>query len=137
MLSPVVGGIVSVAAADIPVRQIAEQVVELFLREIFATRRKDVIRLIISEGPRFPKLAEFYYREVLSRIIGALRPRLERAVARGEITRPALARFPQLLGAPAVMAIVWDGLFGRFEPLDARALMHAYLDILFDGGAAP
>jgi hypothetical protein len=36
-----------------------------------------------------------------------------------------------LLVAPAVMAIVWSGLFERFEPLDVRALMRAHLDVLF------
>ena len=30
-----------------------------------------VMRLIISEGPRFPDVAEFYYREVLSRMLKA------------------------------------------------------------------
>ena len=49
-------------------RVIAETIVEMFVREIFGTRRKDVIRLIITEGPRFPKLAEFYYREVIARV---------------------------------------------------------------------
>ncbi len=34
------------------------------------------MRLIISEGPRFPALAEFYYREVLARILKAVRARL-------------------------------------------------------------
>ena len=40
--------------------------------EVIGSRRKDIIRLIISEGTRFPALAEFYYREVLSRVISAL-----------------------------------------------------------------
>ncbi len=31
--------------------------------EVYGTQRKQVMRLIISEGPRFPALAEFYYRE--------------------------------------------------------------------------
>ena len=56
--------------------------------------RKDVIRLIISEGPRFPQLADFYYREVLARIIAAVRGLLARALARGELRSDALIRFP-------------------------------------------
>ena len=57
----------------LPLPVLAERIVELFVREVYETRRKDVIRLMISEGRRFPKLAEFYYREVLSRIIAAVR----------------------------------------------------------------
>jgi hypothetical protein len=43
----------------------------------------------------------------------------------------ALVRFPQLLGAPAVVAILWNGLFERFEPLDVQAFLHAQLDLVF------
>ena len=56
-----------------------EGLADMFVREMIGTRRKDIIRLIISEGPRFPALAEFYHREVLSRVIAAL---THRAAAR-------------------------------------------------------
>ena len=94
----------------------------------YGTHRKEVIRLIISEGPRFPALAEFYYREVLARILPAVRARLARALERGEIADDTLIRFPQLIGAAFVVTIVWHGLFDRFEPLDVRAMMRAYFD---------
>ena len=45
----------SAAQADMPLARSTEPIVELFVREIFGTRRKDVIRLIITEGPRFPE----------------------------------------------------------------------------------
>jgi hypothetical protein len=101
------------------------------VNEIYGTRRKDVIRLIMAEGPRFPKLAEFYYREVIGRVLPVMRGLLTRAVERGELNHDALARFPQLLVAPALMAVMWSGLFERFEPLDVRQLMQAHLDLLF------
>src|SRR5215203_7049207 len=67
-LSPVVGALENVSHADVPLRQVTGQLIEVFVREILETRRKDVIRLVITEGPRFPKLAEFYYREVIARV---------------------------------------------------------------------
>jgi AcrR family transcriptional regulator len=131
LMGPFVGTLEGVFAADIPLRAIADQIVELFIREVFGTRRKDIIHLIMTEGPRFPKLAEFYYREVLSRILAGARARLARGVERGEISHAALARFPQLVAAPAMLAIIWTGLFDRFEPLDVRELLRAHMDILF------
>jgi len=131
MLSPVVGALEAARTADLPARAVAEAIVDLFVREIFSTRRKDVIRLIIAEGPRFPKLAEFYYHEVIERVTAAMRALMTRAVARGELPNDALARFPQLLIAPALVAIVWSSLFERFAPLDVRELMGAHIDILF------
>jgi AcrR family transcriptional regulator len=129
MLTPIVGTIETLGAADLPVNMLADRLVDLFVREVFETRRKDVIRLMIAEGRRFPKLAEFYYREVLSRVIAAMRALLKRAAARGEV--PAgLADFPQIIAAPGLVAIVWSGLFERFEPLDVRAMMKTHVELL-------
>jgi AcrR family transcriptional regulator len=136
-LSPVVGALVHASHADVPLRQITGQLIEVFVREIFETRRKDVIRLVLTEGPRFPKLAEFYYREVISRALEAIRTMLRRAFERGELKSDALVRFPQLLPAPGIVAIVWSGLFSEFEPLDVRGMMRAHLDVLLgQGGVA-
>ena len=137
LLSPVIGTLIDGHLSDLPVRAVGEAVADLFVREIFGTRRKDVIRLIIAEGPRFPKLAEFYYREVIERVLPAMRAIMARAVERGELKTDALARFPQLLIAPGLVALVWEGLFGRFAPLDVRALMRAHIELLFGEDEAP
>lgn len=129
-LTPLVGTIEALGAADLPLSVLAGHIVDLFMREVYETRRKDVIRLMIAEGRRFPKLAEFYYREVLARIIAAVRKLLARAAARGEVA-PGLVDFPQLVAAPGLIAIVWNGLFERFEPLDVRAMMQTHVELLF------
>jgi AcrR family transcriptional regulator len=135
MLSPLIGAIESAAMREMPIRALVELILNTFVNEIYGTRRKDVIRLIITEGPRFPELAEFYYREVIARVLPAVRERLRLAVESGELTHAALARFPQLLVAPGLMAIIWSSLFERFAPLDVRELMRAHFELLF--GAAP
>jgi AcrR family transcriptional regulator len=130
MLTPLVGTIEALGQSDVPLPMLADRIAELFVREVYETRRKDVVRLMISEGRRFPKLAEFYYREVLSRIIAAVRSLLQRAAARGEVPE-GLAEFPQIIAAPGMLAIIWSGLFERFEPLDVRKMMKTHLDLLF------
>jgi AcrR family transcriptional regulator len=136
-IRPVMSAFETVLASPLPLKSLIDQAIEIFTREVFGTRRKQVMRLIISEGPRFPALAEFYYREVLGPILKAVRARLQRALEHGEIADDALLRFPQLLGAATVMAVVWQGLFDRFEPLDARAMIRAYFDRLFGWDARP
>jgi AcrR family transcriptional regulator len=136
MVTPLIGTIERLGAADLPMRTLCDNIVDLFVREVYETRRKDVIRLIITEGRRFPKLAEFYYREVLSRIIGAVRAMLRRAAARGEA--PAgLIEFPQLIVSPGLVAILWSGLFDRYEPLDVRQMMKTNVELLFALGRRP
>jgi AcrR family transcriptional regulator len=129
MLTPVVGSLEALRDADVPMRVLADRMVDLFVDEIFGTRRREVIRLMIADGRRFPKLAEFYYREVLSRILAAMRALLTRAAARGEIP-DALAKYPQLLAAPGLVAVVWTGLFDKYEPLDVRAMMRAHIELV-------
>src|SRR5499433_3542817 len=131
MLSPLVDTIEAAALRDLPIRALVDMIVDVFVNEIYGTRRKDVIRLVIAEGSRFPKLAEFYYREVIARVLPVVRARLTLAVERGELPHDALARFPQLLVAPALVSIIWNALFGRLAPLDVRELMRAHLEVLF------
>jgi len=130
-LSPLVDAVAAASARDIPARALAELIVEMFIAEILGTARKDIIRLIIAEGPRFPELAEFYYREVIGRALPLVQASLQRAAERGELAHEGLAKFPQLLIAPALLAIVWSSLFERFSALDARGLMRTQLELLF------
>lgn len=130
MLTPIIGTLEALGQADLPISVFADTIVELFVREVYETRRKDVIRLMITEGRRFPKLAEFYYREVLSRMIAAVRALLKRAAARGEVP-PGLVDFPQIIAAPGLIAVIWSGLFDKFEPLDVRRMMKTHVDLLF------
>ena len=51
----------------------------------------------------------------------------------GELADDRLIRFPQLIIAPALVAIIWSGLFDRFAPIDVDAMLRAHLDTLFDG----
>ena len=125
------------AGKPVPLRETANRVADLFVEQVIGTRRKDIVRLILTEGPRFPKLAEFYYREVISRALSAFRTRAERAVKGGELKSDTIARFPQLIVAPALTAIMWKSMFDKFEPLDAKALMKAHIENLFDKEERP
>jgi len=113
------------------VRDAVERLAETFIREVATTRRGDIIRLIVSEGPRFPAIADFYYREVISRGLGGMRALIELGIANGEIRQTDLARFPQILVAPAIIAVIWKSLFERHSPLDAHEMLRVHLDLIF------
>jgi len=134
MLVPLVS-VLETPLPDIPIREVLGRFFDLFVEEIYSTERRNVIRLVITEGQRFPGLAEFHYRNVVARAIAAMRALLTQAQARGELKDDTLIRFPQLVVAPAMVAIVWSGLFDRFAPLDVAAMMRAHLDLMLDGGA--
>jgi AcrR family transcriptional regulator len=102
----------------------------VFRQEVLGTNRKLLLRLIISEAPRFPALAEFYYREVVTRGLQMVRTIARKGVADGELASDAVVRFPQLVIAPLLMAVVWDALFSRLDPLDVEGLLAAHRELL-------
>ena len=118
------------AHPDLPVAALLERLFALFRTEVLGTERKLIIRLVIAEGARFPRIAAFYHREVVSRVLALVRRAMTRAAVRGEISSDAAARFPELVMAPLLLAVIWDGLFQRFEPLDVKGLLAAHAEVL-------
>jgi AcrR family transcriptional regulator len=130
-VSPIIEAVSQAASApDVPAQAILDTFFALFQKEVLGTKRKLLLRLIIAEGPRFPKVAEFYHREVVMRGIGLMRTVAERAARRGEFASDAAARFPQLIVAPLILAVVWDSLFARIDPLDVAGLLRAHQEVL-------
>jgi AcrR family transcriptional regulator len=113
------------------IRAALERFVETFVNEVVSTRRGDIVRLIVAEGPRFPDIADFYYREVVSRGLAGMRALIELGIAKGEIEQRGLKDFPQIVVAPAMVAVIWQGLFGRHAPLDVAAMLSVHLDMIF------
>ena len=113
------------------VRDMVEGFAKTFIEEVATTRRGDLVRLIVAEGPRFPAVADFYYREVVSRGLGGMRALIELGIARGEIKQKNLAKFPQIMVAPALIAVIWQSLFSRHAPLDALEMFRVHLDLIF------
>jgi AcrR family transcriptional regulator len=116
---------------DASVRDMIEAFARTFIEQVATTRRGDIVRLIVAEGPRFPAVADFYYREVVSRGLAGMRALIELGIARGEIANKDLARFPQILVAPALIAVIWQSLFSKHAPLDALEMFRVHLDLIF------
>lgn len=132
VIGPAVREMGAIDFAAIPcVREAVERVGLPAVQDMASSRRGDVARLLISEGPRFPRLAEFYYREVVAPGVAQMRLLLGRAVETGEIADSRVVDFPQLLVAPVLTAILWQALFQRFAPLDVEGLLKAQLDVVF------
>ena len=136
-LVPLIGRLHAPPPIGESVRNAIEGFAQNFISEVANTRRGDIVRLIVAEGPRFPAVAEFYYREVVSRGLARMRAMIELGIARGEIRQKNLARFPQILVAPALIAVIWQSLFSKHAPLDAIEMFRVHLDLIFGERRAP
>jgi AcrR family transcriptional regulator len=133
-VTPIMDRVGSAAQApELAASQVIDMFFQLFQREVLGTKRKLLLRLIIAEGPRFPAIAAFYHREVVARGMTLMRRLATEAVARGEFSSDAAARFPQLIVAPLLLAVIWDGLFSKIEPLDVGGLLRAHGELLSAG----
>src|SRR5213082_3280338 len=61
---PLLGRLVPPPSMSGSVRDALEAFAKVFIQEVATTRRGDIVRLVVAEGPRFPAIADFYYHEV-------------------------------------------------------------------------
>ena len=108
-----------------------------FIQELVGSKRAFIARLLIAEGHKHPELTAFYFETVVSRGIDTLTRLIDRGIESGEFKPTRLRDFPQLLVAPALMAIIWRTLFERHRRLDANAMLATNIELLVDAIRAP
>jgi AcrR family transcriptional regulator len=119
-----------VAASPASASQMLRMMGNVIATAIEDNDRRRVLHLVLSEGARFPAIADFYHREIISRGMRLMRAIVAKGIASGEFKSDELARFPQLAMAPALVATIWAIVFQRIETLDARAMLDAHFDLL-------
>jgi AcrR family transcriptional regulator len=113
---------------------------EEFVRGPFLTFAKSVpnspvrilVRLMIAEGPKHPDLVEWYWENVVSRALGALRTLIKRGVDNGEFRESALNEFPQLLVAPVFFSMIFTMVFKEQAKLDTDRFIEAHVNMVLD-----
>ena len=131
---PVINRIETVALAPHgSAAMVLRAMIMTFYREVVATERRRLLRLLIAEGPRFPRLLLFYHTEVLTRGMTAIRHVLRYGVERGEFAATAAVDYPQTIIGPAMVGAIWKMLFDDIEPIDLERLCDAHLDVILHG----
>jgi AcrR family transcriptional regulator len=108
-----------------------------FVQELVGSRRVLIARLLIAEGHKHPELTAFYYEQVIAKGRETLQAFIDRGIERGEFKPTPLRDFPQLIIAPALLAVIWRTLFERHHHLDTNALLKTHIDLILDAIRAP
>ena len=96
-------------------------------------RRREVLRMLIAEAPRFPELADRYHQEILRPCLDMLRQAIRRGMDRGEFRNSAIVDLPQIVIAPIALVDIWMMMFDDRQPLDMKAYFNAHLDLVLNG----
>ena len=88
-----------------------------------------LVRLMIAEGPKHPDLLQFYWDNVISRGLDALKRVIEIGVDNGEFRPTVVNEFPHLFVMPVVFSVIFRLLFEKQSP-DTDKLIETQVDLL-------
>ena len=103
-----------------------------FAKKVPRSPARILAKLMIAEGPKHPDLVAWYWENVVSKGMAAIRTVLEKGVRGGEFHRSAVDDFPQLLVSPVLFAMVWTQVFDAHDKLDTDGLMEGHISLVLN-----
>ena len=130
-ISPRIDALISnIEASDLSAEEFIRGPFLQFARSIPKSPAKILLKLMVAEGPKHPELIAWYWENVVSRGIAALRTMIQRGVDNGEFRESALNEFPQLLVTPIFFSLLWTLLFQPHSELDTDQFIGAHIDMV-------
>ena len=97
------------------------------------TEARSILRLLIAEGRRMPKLGAYYHAEIVARGNAALSRIVQIGVERGEFDIELDDTVSHVLLGPLIGALFWKMLFEDIEALDVDALCETHIRMTLRG----
>ena len=103
--------------------------------QLIPTPASAIPKLVLAEAGNFPDIARFYLDEVVNRGRALIRSVISKGVATGEFRAVDIESGAYCIFAPMVLAMLWRHSFAPHdrEPLDAKAIADAHLQLLLRG----
>ena len=115
---------------DGPAEDLLRAQVDFFYAHVVGTDLAQIMRMIIAEGPRFPRLAQFYHREVILRGEQLIERTLKYGVARGEFRPFEGEQVGKILMGPAIMIAIWRMVFDDVRPVDMQGFFESHVSFM-------
>ena len=133
-MSPMLNNVASLAIdPDQSATDRLKQHLRFFYTKVLDTDRRQIKRLIMSEGPNFPHLAEFYHANVLSRGQAMINAIIQQGIETGEFRNMAGHGLMHNVVAGALVAGIWKLVFDRFQPIDLDSYFDTHVDLILNG----
>lgn len=104
------------------------------IRNFSTSKRAAMIRLVLAEGARFPRIGEAYRRVALEPLWEAIARVVRLAEERGELRGDALVRFPRLLTAPALFGAISEHILQDRKAPASDKMFVAMVEAMFAEG---
>lgn len=110
----------------------------LLFRKCTDDRRSlELLRLLISEAVRFPKLVDEHFQSFIAPFLDKLKVKVQRAIDSGVVRPTQTVEFPELLLAPVLTMHIWMLLFADRRPLDVEKYLETSIDLTLKGLLVP
>jgi len=90
-----------------------------------------IVRLLIAEGPKHPDLLQFYWDNVVTRGVAAIKGLLEKGIRTGEFQRSPVTEQPLLFIMPVVFSVIFRLLFAK-QGINTDKLIDTQINLLIE-----
>lgn len=134
-ISPIFANIEAMSGVDFAsTAELLETIIYKIYSELLESpTRRIVIQILITEGSRFPLLAEFYYNEIVAKAKAMLRRVIKYGIDTGELRETPVVTNPEIIMAPAIMAAVWLLNFNHVAPINLKKFAKSHADLVING----
>ncbi len=101
-----------------------------FAKSVPNSPAKFLVRLLVAEGPKHPDLVTWYWENVASKGIGAIRTVVKKGVESGEFRSNAFTELPHIFATPVIFSILWKILFEEHDSLDTDKLIEEHFELI-------
>ncbi len=96
-------------------------------------KSREILRLLLSEGRRFPGMASQHYDEFFRPFSVEMASIIRDGIAAGEFRPSQLAETPEIVFGPALLFSIWNLIFGANVTADIDQYIETEMDVLFNG----
>jgi len=96
-------------------------------------RTREMLRLSLAEGARFPDIVDWHYDEFIAPLNDAVRRLVEQGIASGEFRQGPSANRPDVVASSILHLTVLRLMLADRRPLDEPAFIEAHIDLVLNG----
>lgn len=115
----------------------ATELLTLHLNNLYEFLNTDnipqLLAVVIGEVGRFPKLADFFFKEMVQQSQEVLRGIIRKGVESGEFQENGLEKYTQIVVSPIMMGAIWRMQFGVHAPIDMKDYAKTHIDFILSG----